>query len=87
LAGYNLHIKGVWLAPFFTFIGVDRKVKGNEKKALEDLRKTLTDLEKHEGPWAEHPIFGKMTKEKWLQLTSLHIASHLGWAKLKTDKA
>jgi hypothetical protein len=61
-------------------------VKGNQKKALAELRKTLTDLEKHTGPWAEHPIFGKMNKEKWLRLTSLHIANHLGWAKLKTDK-
>jgi hypothetical protein len=67
-------------------IGATPKVKGNEKKALADLRKTLTDLEKHKGPWAEHPIFGKMNKEKWLHLTSLHLANHLGWAKLKTDK-
>jgi hypothetical protein len=68
------------------FISVNPKVKGNEKKALAELRKTLTDLEKHEGPWAEHPLFGKMNKEKWLRLTSLHMANHLGWAKLKTDK-
>jgi hypothetical protein len=61
-------------------------IKGNQKKALAELRKTLTDLEKHEGPWAEHPIFGKMNKEKWLRLTSIHLANHLGWAKLKTDK-
>ncbi len=67
-------------------IGAKPKVKGNEKKALADLRKTLADLEKHEGPWAEHPIFGKMNKEKWLRLTPIHIANHLGWAKLKTDK-
>lgn len=65
---------------------VNPKVNGNRKKALAELRKILADLEKHEGPWAEHPLFGKMSKEKWLHLTSLHIANHLGWAKLKTDK-
>jgi hypothetical protein len=65
---------------------VNPKVKGNEKKALAELRKTLTALEKHKGPWAEHPLFGKMNQEKWLHLTSLHLANHLGWAKLKTDK-
>ncbi|HXL72670.1 MAG TPA: DUF1569 domain-containing protein [bacterium] len=68
------------------FIPVNPNAKGNEKKALAQLRKTLTDLEKYEGPWAEHPIFGKMNKEKWFHLTSLHLANHLGWAKLKTDQ-
>jgi len=61
-------------------------VKGNQKKALADLRKTLAALEKHKGPWAEHPIFGKMNQDKWVRLTALHMANHLGWAKLKTDK-
>jgi hypothetical protein len=65
---------------------IDPMEKGNEKKALASLRKTLVDLKKHEGPWAEHPFFGKMDKEKWLHLTALHLANHLGWAKLKTDK-
>lgn len=37
-------------------------------------------------PATEHPIFGKMSKEKWLRLIPIHIANHLGWAKLRTDK-
>ena len=59
------------------------RVEGDEKAALANLRKTLDDFEKHEGPWAEHPFFGKMDKKKWTYLTALHLANHLGWAKPK----
>jgi len=58
---------------------------GDEQAALAALRQTLDDLEKHEGPWSEHPSFGKMNKSKWLHLTTLHLANHLGWAKLKDE--
>jgi hypothetical protein len=68
------------------FLPVNPNARGNQKKALADLRKTLNALGKHKGPWAEHPLFGKKNREKWLRLTSLHLANHLGWAKLKTDK-
>jgi hypothetical protein len=59
--------------------------QGDEKAALAALRQTLDNLEKHEGPWAEHPFFGKMDKTKWLHLTALHLANHLGWARLKDE--
>jgi hypothetical protein len=59
------------------------RVEGDEKAALAALRKALDDFEKHEGPWAEHPFFGKLDKKKWTLLTSLHLANHLGWAKPK----
>jgi hypothetical protein len=59
------------------------KVEGDEKAALARLRKALDAFEKHPGPWGEHPFFGKLDKEKWTLLTSLHLANHLGWAKPK----
>jgi hypothetical protein len=59
------------------------RIEGDEKAALAALRKALDDFEKHEGPWAEHPFFGKLDKKKWTLLTSLHLANHLGWAKPK----
>ncbi len=61
------------------------RVEGDEKTALASLRKTLDAFEKHEGPWAEHPFFGKMDKQKWTTLTTLHLANHLGWAKLRDE--
>lgn len=57
------------------------KIEGDEKAALASLRETLDAFEKHKGPWAEHPFFGKMNKEQWITLTALHMANHLGWAK------
>ena len=59
------------------------RIEGDEKAALAALRKALDDFEKHEGPWAEHPFFGKLDKKQWTLLTSLHLANHLGWAKPK----
>jgi hypothetical protein len=59
------------------------RVEGDEKAALTNLRKGLDDLEKYGGPWAEHPFFGKLNREKWLHLTAMHLANHLGWAKPK----
>jgi hypothetical protein len=61
------------------------RVEGDEKAALAALRKALDDLEKHNGPWGEHPLFGKMNQGKWHLLTSIHFANHLGWAKLKDE--
>ena len=59
------------------------RVEGDEKAAMAALRKALDDFEKHEGPWGEHPFFGKLDKKQWTLLTSLHLANHLGWAKPK----
>jgi hypothetical protein len=59
------------------------RVEGDEKTALAKLRQVLDNFEKHDGPWAEHPFFGKMDKKKWTILTALHLANHLGWAKPK----
>ncbi len=59
------------------------RLEGDEKAALARLRKALDAFEKHEGPWGEHPFFGKLDKKKWTLLTSLHLANHLSWAKPK----
>ena len=44
------------------------RVEGDEKAALAKLRKVLDDLEKFDGPWAEHPFFGKLDKKQWTLL-------------------
>jgi hypothetical protein len=60
------------------------RVEGDEKAALEQLRKAMDDFEKHEGPFSEHPRFGAFGKKKWYLFHSFHMANHLGWARPKT---
>ncbi len=72
-AGVGVHAKGVKA----------ERVEGDEKAAMARLRKAMDDFQSHEGPWAEHPFFGKLDKKKWTLLTALHLANHLGFAKPK----
>jgi hypothetical protein len=59
------------------------RVEGDEKAALEQLRKALEAFEKFEGPLSDHPRFGQMSKKNWVSFHAMHLANHLGHAKLK----
>lgn len=59
------------------------RIEGDEKTALEQLRKALDDFEKFEGNLSSHPRFGPMNKKQWLLFHSMHLANHLGHARLK----
>jgi len=59
------------------------RIEGDEKAALEQLRKALDEFERFEGPFSTHPYLGKLNKKQWLLFHSLHLANHLGHARLK----
>jgi len=58
------------------------RIEGDEKTALEQLRKTLNDFEKFEGMLSTHFRFGPLSKQKWIHFHAMHLANHLGHAKL-----
>lgn len=61
------------------------RVEGDEKSALEGLCKALNEFEKFEGPFSTHPYLGKLNKKQWVRLHAMHLANHLGHAKLKEN--
>jgi hypothetical protein len=61
------------------------RIEGDEKATLEQLRKALDEFEKFEGALSSHPRFGPMNKKQWLRFHSMHLANHLGHAKLKQN--
>jgi Protein of unknown function (DUF1569) len=52
----------------------------------EALRTALAEFASHNGPYREHPFFGRMTREQWTQLHRIHCAHHLSFA-LPSDTA
>lgn len=60
-----------------------QRVEGDEKAALAELRKFMSEFEGYTGPLAEHPFFGKLNKEQWTRLAAIHMANHMGYAKPK----
>jgi hypothetical protein len=59
------------------------RVEGDEKAAMAQLHKAMEEFEKFEGTLSEHPRFGPMSKKNWVSFHSMHLANHLGHAKLK----
>lgn len=63
------------------------RLEGDEKTALGQLRQVLDNFEKFKGPLSTHPRLGSLNKKQWLLFHSMHLANHLGHAKLKeTDE-
>ena len=62
---------------------LNQRVEGDEKAALSRLLKALEDFEKFGGTLNDHPLLGTLTKKKWFLFHSLHLANHLGYARLK----
>ena len=46
-------------------------------EALTRLRKAITRFESHEGPLADHFIFGRLSKSDYAKIHAMHIADHL----------
>lgn len=60
------------------------RIEGDEKAALERLLKAMDNFEKFEGKLSEHPRMGLLNKEQWRLIIAIHMANHLGNARLKT---
>ena len=92
MSWWNRHVKGplslqaMWLQGYIP-VGIQgppaERVEGDEKQALEQLLKALGDFEKFEGVLSDHPRLGSIGKEGFHRFHVLHMANHLGYAKLK----
>lgn len=78
---WDIKLKG-YISPGIPGPKSDR-IEGDEKAALEQLRKALDDFEKFDGPFSDHPRLGNFNKDKWILFHAFHLANHLGWAKPK----
>ncbi len=52
--------------------------------AIEELRQALERYQRHRGPLAAHPLFGKMPRDLWDRIHRIHCAHHLGFV-IPTD--
>ena len=58
--------------------------EGDEKTALGRLRQALEEFEKFEGKFSDHPRLGVLNKKQWAYFHAMHLAHHLGHARLKS---
>ena len=58
--------------------------EGDENTALGRLHQALEEFEKFEGKFSDHPILGNLNKKQWTYFHSMHLAHHLGHARLKS---
>jgi hypothetical protein len=52
----------------------------DDRKEIEAFREALAEFAAHSGPLADHPFFGRMTREQWIRLHCVHSAHHLSFA-------
>lgn len=52
--------------------------------ALDRLIGLLESFRGHEGPCAEHPFFGALSKSQWTTLHAWHLANHLSYVKVRS---
>lgn len=90
LPWWKKHLLGPVLYRIFVFRGsIPRgikgppsdRVEGNVAEALAAFRKALDDFEKHEGPWSEHIILGRLDKAQWANFHPLHFQNHVSHTK------
>jgi hypothetical protein len=55
--------------------------EGDEKAALQRLRRMIEEYRKFTGEHPEHPFYGLLTREDWDFLHRIHMAHHLGFAR------
>lgn len=55
--------------------------EGDEKAALQRLRRMIEEYKKFTGEHPEHPFYGLLTREDWDFLHRIHMAHHLGFAR------
>jgi hypothetical protein len=61
-------------------------VDADERVEAETLRAELETLRLFEGPFADHPLLGPMSKREWERFHLMHCAHHLGFAKNATPE-
>jgi len=64
-------------------IAPEKREEGDEKAALARLLKAMDDLDKFEGKFSLHRRLGKLKPHQWVHFHAMHMANHLGYAKLK----
>lgn len=52
---------------------------GDESKAVERLRQTVTGFNAHQGDYHPSPLFGALTRDQALRLQLIHCAHHLSF--------
>jgi len=55
--------------------------EGDEKAALQRLRRMIEEYKKFIGEHPEHPFYGLLTREDWDFLHRIHMAHHLGFVR------
>jgi hypothetical protein len=55
------------------------RIEGDAKSEMRRLKSEIQRFMSHTGPFADHPLFGRLTREEWNMLHSYHIANHLGF--------
>lgn len=55
--------------------------EGDEKAALQRLRRMIEEYKKFVGEHPEHPFYGLLTREDWDFLHRIHMAHHLGFVR------
>lgn len=53
--------------------------EGDANAVLKRLRNAIKQFEAYSGPMAEHPFFGKLTKDEFAHLHAMHMANHLAF--------
>jgi hypothetical protein len=61
--------------------GAFRPTQPNEQEdepaVIDAFRQTVKRLRDHNGPLVDHPAFGKLTKDEWIDFHCVHAAHHL----------
>ena len=68
---------GVKAPPGFEFDAID------ERQAVEALLTAIERVRMHDGPWAGHPVFGKLSTEQWYAFHVIHSQHHLSFVESK----
>lgn len=62
-------------------IAPEKREEGDERAALDRLRKAMKAFEDFEGDFSHHRRLGRLSKEQWTLFHAMHLANHLGYAR------
>jgi hypothetical protein len=51
----------------------------DEAMAITELEQAIARLKQHDGPFAVHPFFGRLSADQWHQFNTIHTMHHLGF--------
>ncbi len=59
----------------------------DEAAAVAKLNDAIQYFTNHTGPMADHPFFGKLSKEQWHDFNTIHCSHHLAFLVPKAEQA